>query len=168
MGGPKDLETRIRILEDIEAIRKLKFNYWLCVDNKRWTDLADCLAEDLVFDLSGVKTEGRKNFIRSVRGLLDRGSIVSSHQGHQSNIEITSERTAKGSWAFRDVIINSQTDAQFKGRAYYDEEYEKEKGEWKIKRIKISYVYSEGRNREYDSDAPNLLKQLRDKKEKSA
>ena len=59
MDQPVDLETRIRVLEDIEAIRKLKFNYWWCIDNKRWNDLSVCLTEDLICDLPGVKTEGR-------------------------------------------------------------------------------------------------------------
>ena len=42
----RELQKRIRILEDIEAIRNLKARYCRCNDKKQWDGLADCFAKD--------------------------------------------------------------------------------------------------------------------------
>ena len=41
-----DLERRIRALEDVEAIKRLKYRYWRHLDLKQWDELADCFAAD--------------------------------------------------------------------------------------------------------------------------
>ncbi|MBW1687665.1 MAG: nuclear transport factor 2 family protein, partial [Deltaproteobacteria bacterium] len=51
VGELSDLERRIQRLEDIEAIRKLKINYWNSVDNKLWDELASCFAEESVLEV---------------------------------------------------------------------------------------------------------------------
>ncbi len=39
-----DLEARIRRLEDIGAIERLKYRYWRCLDLKLWDELAGATA----------------------------------------------------------------------------------------------------------------------------
>ena len=41
-----DLERRIRALEDVEAIKRLKYRYWRHLDLKQWDELAACFAAD--------------------------------------------------------------------------------------------------------------------------
>lgn len=140
-----ELEARIRILEDIEAIRKVKAKYWYCVDMKLWDDLADCFADDVILCVPTLKDiQGRKAVVQYMKERLGQSSLIAVHQGHQPDIEIKSENSAKGVWALRDNLIDSQTKKAFKGRGFYEDEYIKENGRWKIKKSKLSYIYMEG------------------------
>jgi len=145
MTSLTDLETRIRALEDIEAIKQLKARYWRCVDNKLWDELADCFAEDVVLNVPSVtkvetKVEGKKALIGFLKELLNWESVVTTHQGHQSEIEITSQTTARGIWVLRDYNVDSQANTVSQGRGYYEEVYIKEKGKWKIKNTRLTYL----------------------------
>jgi len=145
MAELAELEARIRVLEDIEAIRKVKTKYWYCIDMKLWDELADCFAEDVVLEAPMLESiHGRKAFVQYLKERLGKSSIIAIHQGHQSDIEITGEITAKGIWALRDHLIDSQSNTSFKGRGFYEEEYVKEGGTWKIKSTKLSYLFTEG------------------------
>jgi bile-acid 7alpha-dehydratase len=148
------LERRIRVLEDIEAIKKLKSKYWRCIDRKRWDELAECFAEDVVLDdaSSNIKLKGRKAFVKHLKKLLGRDSITMAHQGHNPDIEITSGTTAKGIWALRNNMLDLQANTVFTGRGFYEDEYIKEKGEWKIKSTKLNYLFTEGWKRGYGQE----------------
>ena len=50
MAESTDLEARIRVLEDIEAIKKLKSKYFRCIDKKLWDELGECFSESAVLD----------------------------------------------------------------------------------------------------------------------
>lgn len=36
MASPAELEARIQALEDLEAIKRLKYKYLRCLDTKQW------------------------------------------------------------------------------------------------------------------------------------
>jgi hypothetical protein len=40
MADVNDLEQRITIIEDTEAIKRLKYRYWHSLDLKEWAELA--------------------------------------------------------------------------------------------------------------------------------
>ena len=42
MATLEELEARVRALEDVEAIRQLKYRYFRCLDLKRWDELGAC------------------------------------------------------------------------------------------------------------------------------
>src|SRR3972149_118622 len=129
MTKPVDLEKRIRVLEDIEAIKKLKSRHWYCLDNKLWDELADCFAKDFVLDVSsGLKLQGRKAFIQHLTETL--GARITVHQGHSPEIEITSDTTARGRWALSDHVIYAPGNSGFTGWGFYEDEYTKEEGQW--------------------------------------
>jgi len=46
MAGPQDLESRIRALEDVEAIKRMKHKYFRCVDLQLWDQLRDCFVPE--------------------------------------------------------------------------------------------------------------------------
>ena len=145
MANLAELEARIRVLEDIEAIRKVKNKYWYCIDMKLWDELAECFAEDMVMDVPTVTVlHGREAVVQYLRERLGQSSTIVVHHGHQPDIEITSETTARGIWALRDNLIDSQSNIAFKGRGFYEDEYTKENGKWKIKSTKLTYMVTEG------------------------
>ena len=144
MADLSDLEKRIRVMEDIEAIKKLKAKYFRCVDKKLWKEMETVLTEDAVADYGmGIELlQGRKEIIEFLKKNLDRDSMISVHQGHNPEIEITSEITAKGVWVLNDRLI-IQTIATLNGWRYYEDEYVKVSGEWKKKSTKITNILEE-------------------------
>lgn len=47
MTALEELRERVRILEDIEAIRHLRNKYFRCLDGKLWDEIAECFTEDV-------------------------------------------------------------------------------------------------------------------------
>ena len=41
----EELKARVRILEDIESIRRLRNKYFRCLDGKLWDEIAECFTE---------------------------------------------------------------------------------------------------------------------------
>jgi hypothetical protein len=136
-----DLEMRIRVLEDIEAIRKLKSRYWRCVDRKLWDEMVECFTEDMVLSVFSKLIQGRNQCVQFLKDGL--AQVVSAHQGHQAEIEITSEWTARAIWALNDLLLDIQPGMNYTGFGYYEDEYAKEGGNWKIKRSKVAYYFTQ-------------------------
>jgi bile-acid 7alpha-dehydratase len=144
MADLSDLEKRIRVMEDIEAIKRLKAKYFRCVDKKLWEEMETVLTEDAVADYGmGIELlQGRKAIIEFLKKNLGRDSMISVHQGHNPEIEITSDTTATGVWVLNDRLI-IQTIATSSGWRYYEDEYVKVNGEWKKKSTKITNILEE-------------------------
>jgi bile-acid 7alpha-dehydratase len=43
----EELKARVRRLEDIEAIRRLRNKYFRCLDGRLWDEMAECFADDV-------------------------------------------------------------------------------------------------------------------------
>jgi bile-acid 7alpha-dehydratase len=144
MADLSELEKRIGVMEDIEAIKKLKAKYFRCVDKKLWEEMETVLTEDAVADYGmGIESlQGRKAIVEFLKKNLDRDSMISVHQGHNPEIEITSDTTARGVWVLNDRLI-IQTIATLNGWRYYEDEYVKVNGEWKKKSTKITNMLEE-------------------------
>ena len=144
MTDLSELEKRIRVMEDIEAIKNLKAKYFRCVDKKLWEEMETVLTEDAVADYGmGIELlQGRKAIIEFLKKNLGRDSMISVHQGHNPEIEITSDTTARGIWVLNDRLI-IQTIATLNGWRYYEDEYVKVNGEWKKKSTKITNILEE-------------------------
>ena len=143
MAKLADLETQIRVLGDIEAIKKLKAKYWRCIDKKLWDELEDCFVEYAVADYGkNLNFQGRKAIIQFLKDNLGSDSVITVHQGHNPEIEITSDTTAKGIWALHDYLV-FQPNITINGWGHYEDEYVKQNGEWKKKSIKETRLREE-------------------------
>ena len=144
MADLLELEKRIRVMEDIEAIKKLKAKYFRCVDKKLWDEMEEVWVEDAVANYGmGIELlQGIKAIIEFLKKNLGRDSMISVHQGHNPEIEITSDTTARGVWVLNDRLI-IQTIATLNGWRYYEDEYVKVNGEWKKKSTKITNILEE-------------------------
>ena len=62
MSEPTDLDRRLRRLEDLEAIKQLKYRYWRHLDLKEWDELADALraGRDRLLQLRQVRVQRRR------------------------------------------------------------------------------------------------------------
>lgn len=130
---------------DIEAIKQLKARYFRFMDEKRWDEWGQVFTQDATLDTS----EDAKDAIVSGRDEIQAfvstsvADLITVHQGHMPEIELTSERTAKGIWAMEDYLeLASDGSFQIHGRGHYREEYEKgDDGAWRIKSLKLTRLW---------------------------
>lgn len=127
-------------LEEIEAIKQLKYRYLRAVDLKLWDLLESTFAPDAVAAYDGGKQsfQGRDAILGWLRSAMEN-EVITFHQVHHPEIELTSPTTAKGIWYLEDRVINSGPDLPdmpghsiLSGAAFYSDEYQKLDGEWKI------------------------------------
>ncbi len=144
---PTDIERRITVLEDIEAIKVLKASYCYLVDAgvagdaSKWDELMDRFTEDARadFDLLGVH-EGKEAISKFFRETIPAALSYSAHMVCNPIIEVDGNR-ATGKWY---VHVPASGKAQDKAgwiTAKYDEEYVKIDGAWKWKSITTRFDY---------------------------
>ena len=142
------LEKRIRVLEDIEEIRKLKATYcYLCdsglSDKQVRDELISHFTEDAHVDFgigAGAIFDG-KDGLEIFLGQLVPGAVsFCMHMVHNPIIEVDGDR-ATGRWYYE-----APTTDKASGRAQwvagtYHEEYARVQGCWKIRSIRTEWNY---------------------------
>ena len=128
-------------LAEIEEIKQLKARYFRLMDTKQWSEWGENLTEDCVLEYTGgpdIRMEGRDAVVEFVSNALD--GAVSVHQGHMPEIELTGPTTARGTWAMSDVVewSGERQPNSLRGFGHYEDEYAKEDGTWRIKRMRIT------------------------------
>lgn len=136
--------------DEIEAIRQLKARYFRFIDTQQWEPLRDCFTADIHCIAEGIPrlsedlpkqivAEGPDAMIDGLVALMTGNKSI--HHGFMPEIEITSDTTARGIWSMTDYII--LPDCSLKGWGHYHEEYEKEGGVWRIKRMHLTRLHTE-------------------------
>lgn len=143
-------------LQEIEAIKRLKYKYFRCLDTKRWDEMKECFTEDANAAYSSGKYsfQGRDQIVQFLIDAMNRPTVLSAHHGHHPEIELTSPTTAVGVWALADVFIDLQAAITVRGAAYYRDDYVKVNGQWKIKTTGYERTFEEVENR---TDIPSLM-----------
>ncbi len=121
-------------LVEIEAIKRVKYRYLRCLDQKLWDELSEVLTDDCVADYSGGKYhfEGGEAVAEFLRGAMGAETFHSAHRVHHPEIDLTSPTTAVGTWAMDDVVVMTDWDLTVRGAAFYEDEYRKVDGRWLI------------------------------------
>src|SRR5262249_9692290 len=130
-------------LRDIEEIRQLKARYFRLLDTKRWGEWRKLFTDDCRYDLPGAQ-QGADEFVAMVRARPVDALTV--HHSHQSEIVSAGPGTARGVWGMSDWVEHAAPveggvapgHRGFTGHGYYEEEYRKEDGAWKISRLCLS------------------------------
>ena len=86
-------------LVEIEAIKRLKYRYIRCLDQKLWDDIGGCFTADAVAAYSGgaYTFEGRDAIVDFLRRSMGAETFHSSHRVHQPEIDLTGPAGATGS-----------------------------------------------------------------------
>jgi hypothetical protein len=132
-------------LQEIEAIKRLKYTYCRCLDEKRWEEMAACLAADATAAYSDGQYSftGRDAIMRFLRDALAGHHMITSHRVHQPEIDLTGATTATGTWALDDVVIETKANVVIRGAAFYHDEYVKIDGQWRIQHTGYQRIYEE-------------------------
>lgn len=131
-------------LVEMEAIKRLKYRYVRCLDQKRWDELADCLLPEATAAYGGgaYSFTGRDEILGFLRESLGP-TMLTMHQVHQPEIELTSATTATGTWGLEDRVIMIDHKLTLRGAAFYRDRYAKVDGEWKIAHTGYDRLFEE-------------------------
>jgi hypothetical protein len=142
-------------LVEHEALKRLKYKYLRCLDQKLWDEMTECFTPDAVAAYSGGKYsyEGRDAILAFLKKSMGAETFLSSHRCHHPEIELTGPDTATAVWALEDVVIEEKWGITIRGAAFYRDEYVKRDGAWKIARTGYKRTYEEIQSRK---DVPGL------------
>jgi hypothetical protein len=137
----------------IEEIKQVKARYFRGVDTSDGDLVRSILTQDCELDYLGCCTDPKSgvDYLPAMNAVL-RGrdswradglsgaGIVSVHQSHNHEIELTSDTAAKAIWSMTDRLYMPEGApyALLTGYGHYLETYEKEDGRWKIKTTHVT------------------------------
>ena len=136
----------------MEEIKRLKYKYVRCLDQKRWDDIAECFVPAAVASYGGGAWafEGRDAILDFLRSSMGSEKFLSGHRVGQPEIDITGPDTAKAIWALSDTVAQLEFGVDIRGGAFYEDEYVKVDGEWKIKSTGYKRTFEEMEPRSAD------------------
>lgn len=143
----EELEKRLRTMEDIEEIKQLQVHYLNCLITTQWDELIDCFSDNGVVDLHSGFAKGKEAFSK-----LFKEKIALTHVGLEGcftvhPIILVDGDKAKGSWLMYNMFSqphriqlvppeSGEGDAPDWMHGYYEMEYVRENGRWKISRLR--------------------------------
>ena len=133
-------EERVRVLEDIEAIKALKASYCFLTDDGEVDRLAELFTADAVWD-GGVigRFEGRAA-IREFFVDLPKLISFALHLVMNPRIEVHGDH-ATGQWYLVEPNTTAGREMAVWGAGRYDEEYVRVDGQWKFQRVVLEPVF---------------------------
>jgi hypothetical protein len=146
-----DNENALQFLTDLEEIKRLKAKYCWAVDNKQWAIWSSVFTEDVEADFTddfsrlagrpvhGV-LKGREHLVKTISAAMPEG-LISVHQAHMPQIDITAGDTATGIWHMHDFIDYGERHQN--GYGFYHDVYERQNGKWLIKRYRLQRHFAE-------------------------
>ena len=134
------VETRLKVLEDIEAIKRLRYTYCYLCDEYKMDEVLKLFAKDAEADFHEFgKFVGNTEIAKFYKEIIPPAMTFFVHMVSNPVIDIIDAEHAKGKW-YADVPATIGGEARWMcGR--YEEEYIKEGREWKFKVMKFFWFY---------------------------
>lgn len=131
----EQLRNDIRILKDIEAIKRLKHTYFRCIDTANIAELREVLHPQIRSDITGggyhIVIDNREDYLEMIANNFN-AEFIGQHNGHHPEIDVLSETEAIGKWYLSDVAISLRNEITTAGTALYTDKYLKTDGAWQI------------------------------------
>lgn len=142
-NGPVALT--VEDLVELEAIKRLKYRYLRCLDQKLWAEMETCFTPDATASYGGgaYGYEGRDAIMEFLRTSMGSESMLTSHRCHHPEIDLVGTTSATGTWALEDVVILRDLDITIQGAAFYEDQYRKVDGRWVISHTGYRRTYEE-------------------------
>jgi ketosteroid isomerase-like protein len=125
-------------MDDIESIKRLKGRYCRLMDTKDWARYRRVFCDDVTMDTTdsgGNVITGADDFLAFLTKTI--GDVVTVHQCHTPEIEVTSTTTATGIWAMEDMLRFADG-TELHGYGHYHETYRKGDDGWQIASSKLT------------------------------
>lgn len=134
------VEERIKALEDVEAIKKMKAAYAYAIDERRWDDVLDCFTENALVDFGSFGIYRSKgDLAKFFNDWLAKERQMTRHLFHNPIIEVQGN-TARGQWYFNIPAVERGVAMWTGGK--YDDEYVREAGQWKHSKCLCTFAYN--------------------------
>ncbi|CAN5512980.1 nuclear transport factor 2 family protein [soil metagenome] len=132
-------------LVELERIKRLKYAYLRCVDQKLYEELRTLLTDDATAAYGGGRHsyEGTDAIVDFIQGAMSDSGVHSSHRCTHPEIECQSATEATGRWALLDMVIDTRFDLTISGAAFYEDRYVKQDGRWRIAHTGYKRSYEE-------------------------
>lgn len=132
----EELARRITILEDIEAIKKLKARYCaVCDDNHNPEKITTLFVEDGIWEGEGIGVHQGHAAIRALFQRFQEQISFSQHNVMNPIIEVDGER-ARGAWYLLGPFTFRKGNRAVWMAARYRDDCVKVNGEWKFKHLR--------------------------------
>ena len=139
-----ELQRDIRILKDIEAVKRVKHAYFRCIDTANIEELKTLFHKDVVVHFIGGtyvwELHGRDEYVEAIAANFN-ANVIAQHNGHQPEIDILSETEATGTWYLHDNFYNFNDMLYTYGTALYRDRYVKEDGRWQVIESRYERIY---------------------------
>ena len=132
-------------LVEIEEIKRLKYRYLRCIDQKLWDDVETLFVPDATASYGGgaYTFDNRDAIVGFLRESMGKTTMLSSHRCHHPEIDLTGPDEATGVWALEDVVIMTDLNLNVQGAAFYTDHYVKTADGWRIKHTGYRRSYEE-------------------------
>lgn len=131
----KELEKRVRALEDIEEIKSMHREYVFWLINHQWADMVDCFTDDATCVIAtNPPCKGKKEIARLFTETFAK--VIPWDEGHfvaQPVISVEGDK-ARGHWIL--FVLYNEPPGTWR-QARYDCEYKKVDGVWKFSSLRF-------------------------------
>ena len=137
-------------IDNIAAIKQVKYRYLRALDTKCWDEFAATLAEDVTADYGTSMGKehlftDRASLVEFMRSSLP-ATVISEHRVSHPEISLTGPDSASGTWYLADRVIMPEHNLMLIGAAFYHDGYRRTPDGWKIS--------ATGYRRTYDATMP--------------
>jgi len=130
-----ELEQRLQVLEDINAIRELKARYLRACDRKLPDVMRDCFVEKgAVIEAEGFPSfTDREGWVQVFTELaVNNPNVMDTHHGQNPQIVLTGPDSASGVWDLQFTQINLKERTVVNLAGEYRDHYVRSGGRWWI------------------------------------
>jgi hypothetical protein len=134
-------------LEEIDAIKQVKYRYCFAVDVGDLNTIADLITQDFVFvpfNKENPKEETREARDAFLAGLKERfaSELIGQHQVHHPQITLTGPDSAEGRWYLQNLRILPSVRTLAWGNSTYTDRYRKVAGVWKMSYMRFERLFA--------------------------
>ena len=131
---PTTFASRLRRLEDIEAIRRLKARYLNACDQKDRDQVRACFSDgEVAIDTAHLGLfKSADDFVAMYANAALHAHVLDKHQAGNAEIETIDGSRARGLWCLDYRNINTRDRTMTLMSVIYHDTYAKIGGEWKI------------------------------------
>ena len=137
----EEIEARLGVLEDIEAIKQLRASYAYMSDTYNWQGMLKLFTDDAVADFGSFgRYQGKEELTKFFRDIAPQAVSFLMHMNHNPIIKVKG-MTATGKWYWELPATLTEANRAMWQAGAFEDEYVKVDGEWKIKTMLVQYFY---------------------------
>lgn len=117
-------------MDDVAAIKQLKYRYLRALDTKQWEEFESCFVPEATGDYAGLVFGNRDDLVGFMRSNMGPG-MVTMHHVHHPEIEVDGD-TAIARWYLHDKVIVAEHDFMLEGAAFYTDHLVRTPAGWRL------------------------------------